>query len=373
MLGLPAQAVGVAWPSIRLTFALPLYYAGVISSLGSVVGILAAAGGGVFIGRFATSRLLAAGAVLLAVGSGLYAFSPVFAVFLAGVVPIGFGSGLINVSLNHYAAENCSSRHMNWLHCAWGVGATGGSFLMTFAVASGRWPLGFAAIALIQLAFAVYVFFSGRVFKTGVPSGENQTPEAFPEKEDDAGKAKKAAVLVLFFIYSVVEAGVGVWYSSLLVDVRGVDKETAAACLVVYWGAVTVGRFLIGVVSPVVGHMNILKFCLGGSLMAFPFLGIDNISVTVACLAFLGVSLSGMSPSMIYETPRLFGRQAARSLIGYQAAAASCGIVVLMPLLGMFLEKAGLSYLPGTLSAMMGICVVLVCGIYFTKRRTKVA
>ena len=39
-------------------------------------------------------------------------------------VPYGLGAGSVDAALNNYVALHYKSRHMSWLHCMWGVGAT---------------------------------------------------------------------------------------------------------------------------------------------------------------------------------------------------------------------------------------------------------
>ena len=65
----------------------------------------------------------------------------------------------MDASLNHFVAAHYSSRHMNWLHGFWGVGATTGPLIMGLALAStGGWALGVRSIGLMQLVLAVVLF-----------------------------------------------------------------------------------------------------------------------------------------------------------------------------------------------------------------------
>lgn len=42
-------------------------------------------------------------------------------------IPYGLGAGSVDASLNNYVALHYASRHMSWLHCMWGVGASPGA------------------------------------------------------------------------------------------------------------------------------------------------------------------------------------------------------------------------------------------------------
>ena len=44
-------------------------------------------------------------------------------------VPYGLGAGAVDAALNNYVALHYSSKHMSWLHCFWGVGASIGPYI----------------------------------------------------------------------------------------------------------------------------------------------------------------------------------------------------------------------------------------------------
>src|SRR5688572_13304014 len=104
-LGLPDAALGIVWPSVRESFALPQ------GALGWP--LAAAAGGyvlsGMFAGRVLTAIgvgwLLAGSTLLVAGGVAGYALSPSAAVFIGAACVVGWGSGAVDSGLNVYAAE----------------------------------------------------------------------------------------------------------------------------------------------------------------------------------------------------------------------------------------------------------------------------
>lgn len=362
VIGLPSQTLSVAWPLIGQTFDKPLMWLGNITSFNSLVGILSATFSGYFIKKYTTGSLISFAAVLIASGTALYALSPSFGIFICAVVPVGVGSGFLNAAMNQYAAEKCSAKQMNWLHGFWGVGAAGGAFLMTQAVALSDWRYGYGVIALLQSVFVFIALYSKKGF---VAEEKKQENAKRPEKLG----GKKTLALCLFFVYGFFEAAVGVWVCSFLIQVRGLSEAAAGKSIVVFWGCLTLGRFFIGFVSARLGNIAVLKICLSGMLIFLPFLNAENITVVYTALALLGMSLCGMSPSMMYETPRIFGVEASKSFIGYQSAASSCGIVLLMPLLGVFFQYYGLKYLISVFFGFASLVAVLVFAVYLKKSR----
>lgn len=44
--------------------------------------------------------------------------------------------GAVDAALNNYVALHYSSRHMSWLHCFWGIGASAGPYIMGLCIRS---------------------------------------------------------------------------------------------------------------------------------------------------------------------------------------------------------------------------------------------
>ena len=71
-------------------------------------------------------------------------------------IPYGFGAGSVDASLNNYVAMHYASRHMSWLHCMWGVGASVGPYIMGYALTNGgNWSSGYRYIGILQIVLTV--------------------------------------------------------------------------------------------------------------------------------------------------------------------------------------------------------------------------
>ena len=124
LLGIPEGMFGVAWPSIRETFGLPLdaltalvfASAGAFMAAGLVCGRL--------INRFGIGRVLILGSVVRGAGFLGYALSPTWGGVVSSALVFGIGSGLIDAGMNTHFAINYNERLMNWLHASFGIGAT---------------------------------------------------------------------------------------------------------------------------------------------------------------------------------------------------------------------------------------------------------
>ena len=135
-LGLPDGVLGVAWPSMCSTFGQPLQAAGLVTLIVSACSTLSSLASGAVLKRGGIGPVQMFSGVLTGLALLGYALAPSFAWILLLAVPLGLGAGSVDAGLNHFVAEHYSSRHMNWLHGCWGIGATLGPFIMGSAV---RW------------------------------------------------------------------------------------------------------------------------------------------------------------------------------------------------------------------------------------------
>ena len=78
-------------------------------------------------------------------------------------VPYGLGAGAVDAALNNYVALHFSSRHMNWLHCFWSVGAAASPYIMSYCLTGGfGWNNGYRSVAVVQTILTAALFLSFR-------------------------------------------------------------------------------------------------------------------------------------------------------------------------------------------------------------------
>lgn len=143
-LGLPDSLLGSAWPSMYRELGASVSWAGVITMIiaaGTIVSSLAS--------DFLTRRLGAGKVTAISVGmtaAALFGFSISNSFWLLCIwaVPYGLGAGSVDAALNNFVALHYPARHMSWLHCMWGLGASIGPVVMGWAVAGGfKWNGGY--------------------------------------------------------------------------------------------------------------------------------------------------------------------------------------------------------------------------------------
>ena len=136
-LGLPDSLLGSAWPEMCLQLEAPVSYAGIISMIISAGTILSSLSSDRVTRRLGAGRVTAISVALTA--SALFGFSlaPNFWVLCLIALPYGLGAGAVDAALNNYVALHYQAKHMSWLHCFWGLGASIGPYIMGACLTGG--------------------------------------------------------------------------------------------------------------------------------------------------------------------------------------------------------------------------------------------
>ena len=351
-LGLPDAAHGINWPFVRTEFGVPTGWLGLIIAAGGVGYLMSSFSVGYLMTRFGVGWLLIVSSLLVSCGLFGFYFSASFIIFALFSIVIGMGSGAIDAGLNAYAAEHFSTRHMNWLHAAFGVGATAGPIIVTTVLVSfsQNWRLGYAALASILFIMAMVFVFSRHLWES-----DKHAPKKAEVQADDTPKITQLQALkhpiirfqiVFFFLYAGVEVGVGQWAFTVMTESRGISLASAGMWVAIYWGALAFGRAIFGFLVERFSVDQLLRLCLAGiALGAFSF----TISVTPYAsyfgLALMGFCAAPIFPCMISQTAARVGKRYSVHAIGFQMSAAVCGAMTLPFVSGLIGEHFGLTLL----------------------------
>ncbi len=151
-LGLPDTLLGSAWPQMHIELNASLSSAGIITmiiSMGTVISSLFSDRLNIKLG---TGKVTAISVLMTAVALLGFSLSHSFIILCVLAVPYGLGAGAVDAALNNYVALHYSSKHMSWLHCFWGVGASIGPYIIGTCMAHGLgWRGGYSIIYNIAI------------------------------------------------------------------------------------------------------------------------------------------------------------------------------------------------------------------------------
>ena len=378
-LGLPDALLGVAWPIMQVEYAVPVGFAGLVSMVVSICTVISSVLSGRVLGRFGTGRVTAVSVLLTATALLGISFAPSFIWLILLAIPLGLGAGSVDAGLNDYVAKYYAASHMNWLHCFWGVGAMSGPIIISQFIGNNEsWRRGYLTVAVVQFALVIMLFLAvplwGKVAQlTGKAAAALDTKQSdMPsEKKHQSDKNTTGGifsplridgvkpVLVVFLFYCGVEATVGLWGSTFLIQVKGVDVVTAAGWVSLYFGSITLGRFISGFVSMRVSSKTLIRageiaILIGAIGLLLPLPSV------FAMLSFIliGLGCAPIFPSMLHETPARFGNKDAQHIMGFQMAVAYIGTSFLPPLLGIVTSFTTFAILPFILLGYITLMLV---------------
>ena len=366
-LGLPDALLGSAWPSMYTELGASLSWAGIVSMIISVGTIVSALCSERLNLRLGTGGVTFLSVMLTAVALLGFSLSTSFWQLCLWAVPYGLGAGSVDAALNNYVALHYESRHMSWLHCMWGVGASIGPVIMGRALAGGTWQGGYRTIALLQFALTAVLLLSLRLWKRPQANveGADFKPHPIPELLRRPGVPQ---VLLCFFCYSALEATAGMWAASYCTLVRGIDAETAARWASLFYVGITIGRGVCGFLTMKISDQNMIRLgqalIAAGVVLVLAPLGQGTL---FAGLITVGLGCAPIYPSIIHETPVNFGRDVSMSMTGLQMATAYVGSCLMPPLFGLLAQYVTPMLYPWFLAVILALMFAMAESLH---RRT---
>lgn len=363
-LGLPDALLGAAWPSMYPQFDVPVSYAGIISmiiALGTVVSSLQSDR---LTKKLGTGKVTALSVLMTAMALFGFATSHSFGMLCLWAIPYGLGAGSVDASLNNYVALHYESRHMSWLHCMWGIGASAGPYIMGYALTEGwGWNSGYHIIAVLQIVLTAILLCSLPLWKQRpaevLQDGKVQNVKALSIREV-LQLAGAREILVCFFCYCALEQTTGLWASSYLTLHKGVSADTAASFASMFYLGITVGRALSGFLTMKLNDVQMIRLGeviigIGVLVMLLPF----GQSLSLAGLILIGLGCAPVYPCVIHSTPAHFGADKSQAIIGIQMACAYVGTCLMPPVFGLIANHITVALLPVYLLIILVLMVIM--------------
>jgi fucose permease len=367
-LGLPDGLLGVAWPSIREHFSLRLDALGMLLLAATAGYMTSSFFSGKVISQLGIGGTLAASCFLTGAGLIGYTLAPFWWVIVLLGIVAGLGAGAIDAGLNTYIASNFGEGLMQWLHASYGVGVTLGPIIMTAGLNwFNAWQWGYRNVGIAQIVLAGCFLLTLPMWKQSHPPQQEEnrrlTDYTTPISETLRHPIVWASLL-MFFLYTGIEASFGSWTYSLLTLSRHVSIEVAGYWAGSYWATFTIGRILAGLLMR---KLSVKTLLVGGLFSAtagaillwwnpFPIASIIAVSV-------IGFALAPIFPGLVSATSSRVGDHHAANTIGMQISAAGLGAAVVPGLAGVLAQNISLEVIPVYLTCLFTILLTLY---YFT-------
>ena len=384
-LGLPDSLLGSAWPTMSQDLNVPVAWAGGISAVISMFTIVSALLSDRMTLKFGAGKVTAVSVALTAAALAGFSVTSNYWVLLAIAIPYGLDADPVDGALNNYLAIHYESRHMSWLHCMWGVGASVGPYIMGYALSQGQgWPWGYRYIAILQVMLTVILVLSLPLWKkrgaiavgesTDDTASSDGNAERFGTAEGVSVAERKPLgvagvlairgakeILVMFFCYSALESTAMLWASSYMALGKGIDKTTAAMWGSLFCIGITVGRLASGFLTMKLNDPAMIR--LGQALVltgiVIMLLPLPHNIGTIAGLMVIGLGCAPIYPCVIHSTPAYFGEDKSQAIVGMQMACAYVGSMCMPPLFGLIAQHVSVNLFPFYLVVFLALMVAM--------------
>ncbi len=348
-LGLPDGLLGSAWPIMHEDIAAPLSFAGVISLIITAGTIISSLLSDRLTHRFGAGLVTAVSTALTA--AALFGFSVSNAAWQLCLLalPYGLGAGAVDAALNNYVALHYKARHMSWLHCFWGIGASVGPYIMgAFLSRPQSWPGGYRCVSLIQMALTALLLLSLPLW--------TKRGQAADVQHDTTPIGIKAAlklrgvkeIMIAFGAYGAAETTAMVWAATYFTEYRAFSADTAATVASLFYLGMMVGRLISGFIAEKLSDSNLIRIGIviataGFLLIALP---LPTDVVAVIGLLLFGLGCAPIYPSIIHSTPLHFSAAYSQSVIGMEMASAYVGSCLASPFFGLIANHLSTGWFP---------------------------
>ena len=378
---------------MHLDLQTPISAAGILSIIASLGTIVSSLCTPKVLRILGTGKLVAYSIALTAIASVGYGLADSFNVLCLWAIPMGIGAGAVDVAMNNFAAIYLESKHTNWLHASWGIGATLGPSFLSFSILTGSgWRGAYEYVAITLAAIFVLILISLPLWKKTEARGglsENVTIPASSEnvKVASPGNAPRTAApsdnnannaphisirealrvpgmklsFLTFFFYSALEISTSLWCGTYLIAC-GFKPEIGAFIVSLMFASVMIGRiasgfFAIKFTDHRLIYAGIAIVSVGCLILSIPL----PLNLQPACICLLGLGCAPVYPSLIHATPARFGESLSSQAISIQLAGSYVGSILMPPAFGLVAAKFTVHLWPISLSIFVGLLLLCVC------------
>jgi fucose permease len=322
--------LGVAWPSMHESFQVPVNWMGYLVLGGTLGYVVSTFLSSKLVRSMGVGRLLSLSCFMTASVLFGYTFSPSFLLTVALGFFGGFGGGAIDAGINNYVSHHYR-KMLFLLHAMFGIGTTTGPIIMNLALNFAQWRAGYWLVGTFQVILAITFFFTAKRW-----DDEKTADEDAPKEKPKHARLRDTIKLPLvwmsmafFLIYTGIEVNVGQWSYTIFTEARGVDTNTAALFVGLYWGAFTIGRFISPIIVGWITERRFMQLGMIGIVVGTFLLWLNIPVLSLLSLPLIGFSLAPIFPSMVGSTQDRLPEEHVNNAIGFQIGMAGFGAGIL--------------------------------------------
>ncbi len=369
-LGLPDSMFGVAWPVVHQEFGIAENFASLYSIITGVCSGGVSLFAGVLLRKFGTPKVTLTSILLTALGLLGISFSPNIFIMMIFTIILGWGAGAIDTGLNNYVSLHFEARHMNWLHCFWGLGVTTSPLILaSFLDEGASWRNGYRVVSVVQFAIAAIVLLylnKWKKFDLTAKTDKKQANETNEKVNIFKFKGLISSVFSQGF-YCSMEFLLGTWGASYLVNTQGFEPDSAARWISLYYCGIMLGRLFSGFISIKLNDNSLIRSGIFTSLVGIIILLLPLGKFSCLGLLFIGFGFGPIFPCILHSVPQRFGEKYSADLTGlHMGGAYTIGFAVQL-LFGYIATETTFKITPFVL---VGLCSLMIITNEFAIKKT---
>lgn len=290
------------------------------------------------------------------------AVHPPYPVLVLAFILAGFGNGLEDAGWNAMISTMRNANQLlGLLHGFYGLGGTVAPLIATTMIVKGGlqwyyWYYLMIGLSSAELLFAVTAFWSA----TGTRYQETLTSQHGPDAEK-GGRMREALAnritwICAFFLLTAVgiEVAIGGWTVTYELRVRRASPFDAGMSVTGYWAGMTVGRVVLGFVTPLIGERLAIFIYVASAIVAhLIFWLVPLFAISATGVAFVGFFLGPFFPAAVSAAAKLLPKRLHVGAIGFAAAFGAAGACVLPFAVGGIAQARGVQVLMPIVLAML--------------------
>ena len=359
-LGLPNSVLGSIWPQMQLDLGAKVSLVGYLSMTVTAGTVVSSVLADRIVRRFGVARVTVVSALMTGCALLGFALSPSVPGLFLCALPMGLAAGVTDVALNNFVALHYEAKHMSWLHCFWGIGASVGPVIVAASLrAGGSWRMGYGLISAVEGALCVLLVCTISLWNRASGRADSLQSSAPIARAASIFRRKGALPLLCgFALYNAMEATAGLWGATFVHDRFGISTSDAALTSTLYFSALTVGRIVAGFAASRRSDRQLIRTGMAVSALGMLLTWLAGSAwLAMGGIFLIGLGFAPMYPAMLHATPSYFGAELSQQVMGLEMALAYVGSTFFPPLFGMLAAPLGTSIYPGFLLICLFLAV----------------
>lgn len=301
------------------------------------------------------------------------AVHPPYPVLVIAFMLAGLGNGLEDSGWNAWIGAMANANELlGILHGLYGAGAVVAPLIATSMIARAglpwySWYYVMIGAATLELATSLSAFWKadGAAFRASHPRTSEAAGSRLREAVARLPAARTTWLCSLFLLgYVGAEVALGGWIVVFMMDVRHGAAFASGMVATGFWLGITVGRVILGFVTPRIGERLAIMIYLPVSMgLQLLFWLVPQFYVSAVAVSVQGFFLGPLFPAAVVVMTRLLPKHLHVSSIGFAAAFGGSGGAIFPFAVGVLAQAKGVQVLQPIILALLAVIWLLWLGL----------